>query len=412
MEAGAELLSMLRDPQVRRDPHPAFARLRARGPVLPVADGLWAVTTADAVHEVLDAPRRFSSALSNARALPAPPQEEGQADLLSRYYRHMMIFTDPPAHNRLRLLVQKAFTPARVRELAPAVEAIVDELLDGTPSDGELEVIEDLALPLPVRVICELMGIPESDRPRIHDWADVISAQLDNVVSMDAEQRQRADEALREYRDYLLSLFAARAADPRDDLVSALVAAEHDGSKLSEDELVATCVLLLGAGHETTVGLIGNGTLAFLRNPGEWSRLRDQPELVEGAVEEVFRYDGPVRMTYRVALERTDVDGVTVDAGDVMVVLLASANRDPARFPDPDRFDVGRPAERNFGSGFGIHFCLGSSLSRVESRIAFQRMAARWGELHPRLDLDRVEMRDAMMICRPEQVPVAVARGN
>jgi pimeloyl-[acyl-carrier protein] synthase len=253
------------------------------------------------------------------------------------------------------------------------------------------------------------MGAPESDRPRIHEWADVISAQLDNIGPMDVELRRRADEVLREYRDYLLSLFAARASDPRDDLVSALVAAEEEGSKLSEDELVATCVLLLGAGHETTVGLIGNGTLAFLRNPDQWRRLREQPDLLEGAVEECFRYDGPVRMTYRVALEEVEVEEVAIGAGEVVLVLLASANRDPARFPDPDRFDIARPGERNFGSGFGIHFCLGSVLSRVESRIAFGRMAARWGELSPRLDLDRVEMRDAMMICRPERVPVAVA---
>lgn len=403
------LLGLLLDPEVRRNPHPTFARLRERGPVLDAGGHIKVVTRADAVQDVLGDPRRFSSDLRNA-TLVVPAASEETPDLLARYSTSMMIFSDPPDHNRLRFLVQQAFSPHRVNQLRPTLVRIVDDLLDRRADSGTMDVIADLALPLPVSVICDLMGIPDSDRDRIHGWADLLSHQLDNLAQTDVEARRRADEALGEYAEYLRAMFAARDSDPGEDLISALVAAEHEGDKLSEEELIATCVLLLGAGHETTVGLIGNGTLAFLRHPDQYRRLQAEPDLIQSAVEECFRYDGPVRLTYRAATEDTEVDGAPITAGELVIVLLAAANRDPARFPDPDRFDVARDGARNVGSGFGIHTCLGAVLSRVESQVAFGRMVARCDDLAPALDLDAVRMRDAMMICRPEQVPVSFAQ--
>ncbi len=406
MADNGDLLARLGDPAVRRDPHPLFNELRERGSVLEVGDAIRVVTTADAAHAVLADPRRFGSDLRNA-TLVLPDSEDVEPDLMARYSTSMMIFTDPPQHDRLRGLVQQTFAPKRVNAMRPYLEGFVGELLDAAQERGSMDVIEDLALPLPVGVICHLMGIPDSDRGRIHEWADILSAQLDNVAQTDVEQRRRAVAALEEYSDYLRAQIARRADAPGDDILSELAGS----GELTEEEMLATCVLLLGAGHETTVGLIGNGTVAFLRNPDQWDRLRAEPDLIRPAVEECFRYDGPVRLTYRAAREDTHLDDVEIPKGALVVVLIAAANRDPLRYDDPDTFDIGRKGPANIGSGFGIHWCLGGVLSRLEAAVAFGALAQRWERLAPQLDLDTIEMRDAMMICRPQHLPVAVPAG-
>ncbi|MDQ3720272.1 MAG: cytochrome P450 [Actinomycetota bacterium] len=401
------LLSLLADPEVRRDPHDAFSRLREASPLARATEDIWVVSSADLVAAVLQDPDSFSSDLRNATAV-FPDSGGEEPDAIASYSRHMMIFTDPPDHTRLRGLVQQAFTPRRVRELQPVFERLAADLLDQAVERGSMEVIQDLALPLPVSVICELMGISAADRPRVHDWADVLSAQLDNLAVTDMEARAHADQVLEEYAEFLRHQFARRREDPGDDLISALVQAKDGEDKLSEDELIATCVLLLGAGHETTVGMIGNGTLAFLRNPDEYARLRADRSLLHTAVEECFRYDGPVRLTHRASRPGAELAGIEIPEGDLVMLLLAAANRDPSRFPDPDRFDVGRDGEHSFASGFGIHWCLGGVLSRAEVGAAFGALLDRFRRLEPALDLQTVEMRDAMMICRPSSLPVTV----
>ncbi|AEF41369.1 cytochrome P450 [Hoyosella subflava] len=401
------LIGKLASPEVRQNPYPAFAELRAAAPVARAMEDIWIVSSADYVEAVLNQPNTFSSDLRNATAV-FPTATDEAPDPISQYSKHMMIFSDPPAHDRLRALVHQAFGPRAINKIRPAVEKLVDELLDSAAARGSMEVIEDLALPLPVTVICELMGIDEADRPKVHVWADVLSHQLDNLAATDLEQRRRADEVLLEYADYLKRTFAVRRENPGDDLLSGLVHAEEEGAKLTEDELIATCVLLLGAGHETTVGMIGNGTLAFLRHPDQWQLWRDNLQLGRHAVEELFRYDGPVRLTHRATKAGAAIGDYSVPEGDLVLVLLAAANRDPAWFENPDQLDLTRRGKHNFASGFGIHFCTGGVLSRMEVEVTFTKLAQKFETMATDLDLDEVPMRDAMMICRPQRVPVTL----
>jgi cytochrome P450 len=239
-------------------------------------------------------------------------------------------------------------------------------------------VIEDLAYPLPVNVICELLGVPVEDHVRFREWSKEAARALDPVETLSPEEQERRRRVLTAFVEYFEGLIAERRSAPRDDLLSALIAAEEAGDKLSPEELLSTCILLLVAGHETTVNLIGNGTLALLRHPDQLDLLRDDPALARGAVEEFLRYDPPVQMTGRTALEDMEVGGTVVPKGEQAVLLIGSANRDPAQFPDPERLDITRQENHHIAFGYGLHFCLGAPLARLEGEIAFQTLVRRF----------------------------------
>src|SRR5438270_3412597 len=291
------------------------------------------------------------------------------------------LFMDPPDHTRLRALVQKAFTPKTVESLRPRVQELVDELLAPALEEGSMEVIDDLAYPLPVRVISELLGVPHEDHETFKGWSKEMARALDPDFATPPDVEERREQAAKAFVEYFQALISERRRQPRDDLLSALIAAEDEGHKLTERELLSTLILLLVAGHETTVNLIGNGVLALCRNPQQNERLHRDPSLARTAVEEVLRYDPPVQFTARVALDDIDIDGTTLEKGGQAILLLAAGNRDPEQFADPDSFDVGRPDNRHLAFGLGAHFCLGAPLARVEGQVALEAVASRLDHL-------------------------------
>jgi cytochrome P450 len=365
------------DPNFRIDPYPVYKRLRDEAPVYEMPFGGLTFSKYNDIVAVLRDPRS-SSDQQNSREYKEWVKEHGEPE---RIGGRPFLFLDPPDHTRLRGLVSKAFTPRTVERLRPRVIEIVDELLDRVEANGSLEVIEDLAYPLPVRVICELMGVPAEDHETFRGWSRDLARGLDPQELMSQEEVERREQTISQFAEYFTALIEKRRAGPRDDLLSALIAAEEAGDKLSPEELLSTCILLLVAGHETTVNLIGNGTLALLRNPDELQRLRDDPSLARSAVEEVLRYDPPVQFTARIALEDMEVGGVTIKEGGQSILLLASGNRDPEVFPDPDRFDITRADNHHIAFSFGAHYCIGAPLARLEGEIALGALVQRFDDL-------------------------------
>jgi cytochrome P450 len=358
-------------PEVRADPWPFYARLREADPVHRRPDGDWILTRYADCQGVLADPRCSSNPAHESRPSEGSPARQAGSNLL--------LFLDPPDHTRLRRLVSKAFTPRRVEELRPRIAELVDALLDEVDGEPTFNLLEALAFPLPVIVICELMGVPAEDRDSLKEWSTAASRLLDpDVEGETLELGLLAGMGLAGYFD---ALFEERRRQPQDDLVSGLVAAEEEGDRLSADELRAITVLLFIAGHETTMNLIGNGTYALLQHPDQLALVRDDPEMARSAIEELLRYDGPVHVTARVPTEDIDVGGTPIAAGERMVVALGAANRDPAQYPDPDRLDVTREDNRHLTFSHGIHFCLGASLARVEGQAAIPRLLQRFPDL-------------------------------
>jgi pimeloyl-[acyl-carrier protein] synthase len=362
-------------PEVHEDPYPLYHQLRAADPVHRSPLGFWVLTRHSDVLAVLRDPRMSRDPRRSERMELLRLSAEVDELLSSEEAAPSMLFVDPPDHTRLRALVNKAFTPGAVERLRPRVEAIVAELLDRVAGAGAMDVVEDLAYPLPVTVICELFGVPESDRDRFRGWSRELVHLLDPLVA--ASSLERALQARLALRGFLHELIAERRAHPTGDLLTALIAAEDQGRQLSEPELVSMCVLLLVAGHETTVNLIANGTLALLRHPEARAGLQADAALLGSAVEELLRYDSPVQFTSRHALADLEIGGRRVRAGETVIAVLGAANRDPAQFPDPDRLDLARAPNRHIAFGGGIHFCLGAPLARVEARIAIGALLAR-----------------------------------
>jgi cytochrome P450 len=380
-------------PGFLEDPYPVYAQLRAARPVFQapvpadVGAGVFVLTRHAEVQHVLrdgafSADRRLADAIQRNRARLS---EEflGEGGLF-----RSMLTMDPPDHTRVRGLVSKAFTPRRVAALRPRIEAITRDLLDEGIRDGKLEVMAGLAAPLPAIVIAELLGVPAEDWPRFRRWASDMVAVASNVLTSGPDP-DRLRQGLEPLQAYLREVIAARRQAPREDLISALVAAQEDRDALTDDELLATAVLLLIAGHETTTNLIGNGTYALLRHPHEIARLRREPDLVKSAIEEMLRYDSPVQGTVRVATQDVVLGGVAIGKGALLVCAIGAANRDPAAFPDPDRFDVGRQENHHLSFGFGAHFCLGAPLARLEGEVAIRGLLERF----PALALDAETVR-------------------
>jgi len=373
-------LTALADPAVLPAPYPVLAGVRGASPFTEAGGALVVVGRHEDCSAILRDPRASSE---RNNSLLAPPEMRAQR-------APSFLSLDPPDHTRLRRLVSKAFAPRVIARLEPRIRELADELLtaagsDGDPGGRQLEVVSQLAYPLPVRIISEMLGVPAGDHARFAGWSASLAHSLQpQFIAAGPDPAAAAQQARLEFAGYFRELIAARRARPDDDLLSELIRAEDDGQRLSEPELIATCVLLLVAGHETTVGLISNAILALLRHPDQLAALRADPGLAAGAVEETLRYDAPVQFTGRVARGGMQVGRLSAPDGAVLLLLLAATGRDPQAFADPDSFDIRRAAANHLAFAAGPHFCLGAPLARLEAAIAVRAFATRVAD--PELD--------------------------
>ncbi len=353
--------------QMLANPYPTYHSLRERDPVhrMRLVDG-WVLTRYDDVQAMLLDHQRFSN------------WGPGAGDRVYTRDRSMLDL-DPPDHTRLRSLVSKAFTPRSVAALEPRIAEIVEELLDRVEGEEQFDLIDSFAFPLPVIVIAEMLGVPAQDLDNFKEWSNDIVLSLEPILSREQRERFRGSE--QELYEYFECIIAQRRQDPKDDLVSALLAAEEDGDRLSHGELLATLLLLLVAGNETTRNLIGNGLLALLRNPEELERLKEQPELLDSAIDELLRYDSPVQLDGRTLVVDVEMGGKQMRAGQQVVGVVGAANRDPEAFSNPDRLDIGRDEKSHISFGRGIHYCLGASLAMLEGRIALAGLLERFSSI-------------------------------
>jgi cytochrome P450 len=366
-----------RDPAFRADPYPTYNDIRETTPVLATPLGLLVLSRHSDCVRILHHPTTSNDQRNSAlfktftESMDIDPFEGREPSFL---------FLDPPDHTRLRGLVSHAFTARRVRELAPRVQEIVDELIDAALPAGRMEVIEEFAYLVPVRVICELLGVPAQDHEIFKDWSRELARGLDPEFMIPTETQERMNSASLALMNYFEGLIEERTKSPGDDMLSALIQAEQAGEKLTHGELLSTLALLLIAGHETTVNLIGNGVLQFSRHPGEYQKLCDEPTLAKSAVEEVLRFDPPVQITGRISMTELEFDGHTLEKGQQALCLIGGANRDASEFGEnAQSFDITRTPNNHVAFGAGIHFCLGAPLARLEARIAFETLARRIG---------------------------------
>ena len=357
-------------PENRGDPYRIYRFIRESEPVHHAPDGSWILTRYDHSAALVRDPR-----FSTNPALLTEGPDAAALSPVRQVGSSLMMFLDPPDHTRLRSLVSQAFTPRMVEALRPRIQSLVDELLDAVVETGQMDVLADLAYPLPTVVICELLGVPAEDRDQFKGWSADASRLLDGYLDKSAMDKGMV--AGMYLFQYFTDLVEARRKEPRNDLLSAMLAAEEDGARLTHAELLSTATLLFIAGFETTMNLVGNGTLALLRNPDQLVRLREDPSLIRTGVEELLRYDGPVHVTARIATQDVEIGGEVVREGEQAVAILGAANRDPDQFPDADRLDVARTPNRHLGFGGGPHFCLGAALARMEGQIAFDTMLRR-----------------------------------
>jgi len=367
-------------PDFIRDPYPFYHRLRAQAPIYHTPIGFYLASRYEDAAAILR-DKRFGKDFDDHIARRFGPNVFDEPVYES--VRHWMLVRDPPDHTRLRGLVTKAFTARTVEDMRPRIQQIVDVTLDRVAAKGHMDVMREFAYQLPVTVICEMLGIPKEDQAMFLENTGQGGRLLDPVPLSRAEL-DSANEAHLAQAAYFKRLFELRRREPGDDLTTQLVQAEEEGSKLSEAELTANIMLLFGAGHETTVNLIGNGLLALHRHPDQLDLLKRDPSLMPNAIEEFLRYDSSVQMTGRTALEDIEIGGVNIARGETILCLLGAANRDPTMFPDPDRLDITRRNIRPLSFGGGIHFCLGAQLARIEGEIALNSLLARLPDL--RLD--------------------------
>ena len=388
------------------DPYPLYARLREEAPVYwSESQRAWLLTRYADVSATVRDPKRFSSSGRFSAVLDAlPAAERARFDPFERHFAVGLLGSDPPDHTRLRHLINRAFTPRVVEALRPRVQELVDELLDRVQPHGGMDFIRDVAYPLPATVIAELLGVPVADQDRFKDWSDGILS-FQGTGRTTVETLDRAQRDLLEMRAFLTDLLAQRRRTPTDDLLGRMVAAEEEGDKLSSAELLTTCVTLLTAGHETTTNLIGNGLFTLLRHPEQLARLRADESLMAVAVEEMLRYESPLQRNPRRVAEDLEFGGQRLRRGDFVLQILASANHDPAVFPEPERFDITRQPNRHLAFGHGIHFCLGAPLARIEAPVVIGTVLRRFP--HLRLTGDAPQWQEHGLLRSLRTMPVA-----
>jgi len=386
----------------RRDPHATWRAMRETEPVYrsPML-GTWLCTRYDDVLHVLR-DKNFTTDRSGVPVMKLVSRLSRGDPRLSAMIERNLLTIDGPDHRRLRGLVSKAFTPRRVERLRPFLQGIVDDLLDGAAKAGEMEVVQDLAHPLSVLAIAELLGVPSNDRQLFRAWSADLVQLLDPLQGRGGAALLR--RATHQIFDYFKPLLAERRASPRDDLISAMIAAEEDGQRLDELDLLTLSSLLLVAGSETTTNLIANAVIALLRFPDERRRLRDDPALIGSAVDEFLRYESPVQLTDRAVVADCEIGGKRIRSGQLVAAVLGAANRDPERFPEPDRLDIGRPDNRHLAFGQGNHFCLGAQLAKLETEVAIGALFERFPQLTG--DTEPPGWRRSMIIRGPVALPL------
>lgn len=393
-----------KSPDVIADPFPILRRLQAEEPVhwSPVLRS-WVFTRYADVKASLNDHR-----LSADRITPFLQHEgrDGMAALqeLARAVGLWALFADPPKHTRLRGLMTKVVTPRSIERLRPRIQEIVDGLLDRVCGDGRLDLIRDFANPLPVAVIGDLIGVPREDGPRLKAWSDDLAAFIGSAVAS-PDKYARAGQSVQQMNEYFGRLLSLRRTEPRNDIVSGLLAANEADEKLTDDEVVSTCVLLLFAGHETTTNVIGNAVIALLRNRDQYEAWRKDPSLTSSAVEELIRYDGPGQGLVRVATAGFEVNGRTIEQGSRVFLMINAANRDPREFTEPDRLWLARRDNHHITFGYGVHFCLGAPLARLEAQLALPTVLGRLPDLE--FVTDRLEWTDSLIFRGVKSLPLS-----
>lgn len=371
-------LYQLLDPEVLANPYPLYHRLRTEDPVHwdPFLHE-WVVTR---YADVVTVFQHFSA---NRTPTPERLTELGMTALkpFAQVMVRQMVFLDPPAHGRIRGLASKAFTPHRVEVLRSHIQDITDSLLDAVQARGRMDVIADLAYPLPAIVTAEMLGVPVSDRDQLKAWSEDFAELLGNF-QYNPDRTPHLLRSVEEMTAYFRAEVQGHRGHPRDDVITALVSAEQDGNRLTEEEIVANCILVMVGGQETTTNLIGNGMLSLVRHPDQLEKLRADSSLIPSAVEELLRYESPIQHTARVSPEDTGLGGKVLRKGQTVIAVMGAANRDPERFPDPDRLDICRQDNRHVAFAYASHFCFGAPLARLEGQIAFETVLRRMPNLN------------------------------
>ncbi len=360
------------------DPYRYFSALRERSPIHQNPDGTFVLTRYDDCVAAYRDPSVWSSDKKADFSV-----RFGTSSPLYEHHTTSVVFIDPPDHTRIRRLFQAAFTRRALAAFAPRITALVDGYLDRLQEQGGMEIVENLSFKLPIEVVCDMLGVPRRDRLLIRDWAVAILTALE--PSIDRDQLETGNRAVSEFKDYLRDLIGWRRSRPDEavptEVLTVLADAEADGERLTERELLHQCIFMLNAGHETSTNMLSHGIHEMLRNPAEIRRLNDNPELVDSMVEEVLRYQAPIQINNRRSARDTEIGGVRLSRGTTVHVIVASANRDPAQFPEPNRFDISRRPNRHLSFGLGVHICAGNSLARLEAAITFKRLFARFPDL-------------------------------
>jgi cytochrome P450 PksS len=398
----------LASPAFKKNPYSYYARLRAEAPVscvtLPTREVAWLITRYEDAAQVLK-DERFVKNSANALT-PAQAAQQPWFRKLFQPLKRNMLDLDPPDHTRLRALVQRAFTPRLIEQMRDRVQKLTDELLDQVQVRGGMDLIRDYALPLPTTIIAEMLGVPVEDRHAFHRWSKAMMSAASSTYGL-----VKAIPNVWAFLRYLRRIVKKRRVHPQDDLISALARAEEAGDTWSEDELVAMVFLLLVAGHETTVNLIGNGTLALLEHPEQWAKLRDDPTLIRSAVEELLRFSSPVEMaTERYTREEVTVAGVTIPQGAMVFAVIASANRDERQFPNADTLDLTREPNKHLAFGLGPHFCLGAPLARLEGQLAISSLLRRMPDLRLSVASEALCWRGGLILRGLEALPVTFGK--
>ncbi|MFC9931747.1 cytochrome P450 [Streptomyces sp. NPDC127190] len=374
--AKAEILYNPRDPRMRSDPYPFYARLREAEPVHQTPFGFWVVSGYDEAAQLLRDPRLTSEFHRDKKWAE---HRGGWESPVVTDTRMWMLMLDGGSHRRIRGLVNPVFNARSILDMRPRISQILEKVLADMGAGEGIDLIDALALPLPVTVICGLVGLPVEDRDQCRRWTEAIGHVVD--PALDDATQQAMNTSVVEFRAYIAEHLAKRRSEPQDDILSRLMLAEVDGERLSDDEIIANVLLLFNAGHETTVNLIGNGTLALLRHPEQMQKLRENPDLIEEGVDEFVRYDAPVQLVARITTADVEVGGKTIPAGSKLMILLGAANRDPRRYERPDALDMTRTDIKPLAFGGGPHYCIGALLGKLEGRLVFNELLRRYSRI-------------------------------